>query len=244
MIYTMDTRIRFHEVGPDQKLSVTGLIDLLQDCGNFHGEDTGATLDYQYEVGQTWAVTSWNLIIDEWPKLGDRVITSTWSYKARHFLAYRNFTVKSPEGKCYVKADSQWIMLNTKDYTPVEIRQEIMDMYTTEPDAKLPDKFSGRVIRMPEGGEYLEKFEAAEYMLDANKHINNGQFVRLAAAYIPADLRFNRFSAEYVAQGHLGDMITPYRVKTDNGWRVALLQEDGKPYFKAEWEMKDNDQTG
>lgn len=239
----MDTRIRFHEVGPDKKLSLTGLIDLLQDCGNFHGEDTGATLDYQYKVGQTWAITSWNLIIYEWPELGDRVITSTWSYKARHFLAYRNFTVKSPDGKCYVKADSQWIMLNTNDFTPAKIRQDIMDMYTVEPDAKLPDRFPGRVIRMAENGEYLPEITVLEYMLDANHHINNGQFVKLAAAYVPADLKFNRFNAEYVAQGHQGDVMTPYRVKTENGWQAALLKEDGKPYFKAEWEFMNDDQT-
>jgi len=235
MIYSMNTRIRFHEVGKDKKLSLPSLIDLLQDCGNFHGEDTGASLDYQYKVGQTWAVTSWNLIIDEFPSLGDEVITSTWSYKARHFLAYRNFTVRSPEGKCYIKADSQWVMLDTEKFEPVEIRQDIMDMYTTEPDEKLPDRFPGRVIRLAEGGEKLAPFEVAEYMLDANNHINNGQFVKLAYAYIPAEFRFRRFNAEYVSQGHMGDVITPYRVRTEKGWQTALLKEDGRPYFKAEW---------
>lgn len=239
MIYRMDSRIKFHEVGEDRYLDLPSLIDLLQDCGNLHGEDNGATLDYQFRVGQAWVIVSWQLKIEDWPYLGDHVTTSTWAYRYRQFMASRNFTVKSPEGKVYVKADSQWVMLNIATQKPERVRPEIVEMYGVHPEEKLPDSFPGRVIRVAENGVTEDPIVVAPHMLDTNHHVNNGVYVRLASKYIPRDFRYNRFGAEYAAQARLGDTMIPRIARLENGWQVALMQENEKPFFVAQWEMKD-----
>lgn len=241
MVYKMDSRIKFHEIDENQYLDLPSLIDLMQDCGNLHGEDCGATIDYQYEIAkQTWVIVSWQIKINEMPKLGDYVTTSTWGYKYRQVMAGRNFTVDSPDGKNYIKADSQWVMINVDTQKPEKIRDEIIEMYTVEPDKKLPDEFPGRVIRLAAGGEEREPIEVSGYMLDANHHVNNAVFVRVASRFLPKDFKFNRFGAQYAEQAHQGEIMIPRIAKLETGWQIALLRENGKPYFVSQWEMKND----
>ncbi len=241
MIYKLDTRILYHAVGADLYLNLPGLIDLLQDCGNLHGEDCGATLKYQHEVRQTWVIVSWQLKILRWPYLGDPVTVRTWGYSYRQFMAGRNFVVETPDGECLAKADSHWVMLNLDTQKPERIRPDILEMYTVEPDAKLPDKFPGRVIRPAKEAEAMEPVTAADYMVDVNNHVNNGAYIRLASCYIPADFRFNCFGAEYLYQARKGDIMIPKVAKVEDGWQVELAKEDGNSWFRAQWEMKNDD---
>ncbi len=237
MIYKMNTRVKFHQIGLDRKLTLAGLIEMFQDCGNLHGEDTGVTLEYQDEIKQSWVISSWQLIIDEWPRLGDEVVVSTWGYYAKRFLALRNFTLTSPDGsKTYAKADSHWVMLSHETGLPVRVKPEVLDMYGLEPEeSKLPDDFPGRVIPLAENGEMKEPFEIVPYMLDANGHVNNCQYIKLARTQIREEFPYRRFGAEYVAQAHLGDVMIPRIAKLEDGWQIALLKPDGKPYLVTEW---------
>lgn len=78
-------------------------------------------------------------------------------------------------------------------------------------------------------------FEIVPYMLDANGHVNNCQYIKLARTQIREEFPYRRFGAEYVAQAHLGDVMIPRIAKLEDGWQIALLKPDGKPYLVTEW---------
>lgn len=237
MVYTIKDRIKYHQVDSNQKLDICGLLEMFQDCGALHGEDCGFSIDYQNEIGKCWVITSWQLIIDKLPRLGDEVVVSTWGYKVRQIMALRNFTLSSPDGEIFAKADTQWIMMDMNTGRPTRVPQEAADMYGMEPDMQLPDEFPGRSIKVAPEGEYKESLLVAEHMLDTNGHVNNCQYVQIARSYVPKDLKFKRFGAEYVAQAFLGDTMKP-RVSTleNGGFQVVLEQENGKPYLIAQWD--------
>lgn len=70
--------------------------------------------------------------------------------------------------------------------------------------------------------------------LDTNHHVNNGQYVRMALAYMPERMDIATIKVEYRRQALLGDLIVP-RVKSEDGKHlVALCGVDEKPYAVIE----------
>lgn len=73
--------------------------------------------------------------------------------------------------------------------------------------------------------------------LDTNGHVNNGQYVRMAMGYIPADFQIRQMRAEYKKQAVLHDRIMPVTAVSEEKtlYTVSLNAEDGKPYSIVEF---------
>ena len=69
-----------------------------------------------------------------------------------------------------------------------------------------------------------------EYHLDTNHHVNNGQYVRMATAYLPETFVIRELRVEYRSQAMLGDTIRPVRYEMPDGYLVALQDSAGKAY--------------
>ena len=63
--------------------------------------------------------------------------------------------------------------------------------------------------------------------LDTNNHVNNAQYVAFATTQLPADYKADIFRAEYKMQSKLGDILYPVVKKSDDGYIVVLIDEDG-----------------
>ena len=68
------------------------------------------------------------------------------------------------------------------------------------------EKVSRKIAVPKEGGQQQKGFQVQEYHLDTNHHVNNGQYVRMATAYLPDDFPVREMRAEYRRQAKLGDM--------------------------------------
>ena len=82
-----------------------------------------------------------------------------------------------------------------------------------------------------EAGEKKEGF----HHLDTNNHVNNAQYVAIAAAQLPADYKTNIFRAEYKMQSKLGDVLYPVVKTTDEGYIVVLNDGDGNAKLVCEF---------
>ena len=51
MPYTIESRVRYSEIGRDRGLTIPGVIDYFQDCGTFQAEDLGLGIDYMHAAG-------------------------------------------------------------------------------------------------------------------------------------------------------------------------------------------------
>ena len=78
-MYSFNARIRYSEVGEDQQLTVPGVVNYLQDCSTFQSEDLGMGVRYLSEHNRAWWLTSWQIIIDRYPILGERIVYLTSS---------------------------------------------------------------------------------------------------------------------------------------------------------------------
>ena len=69
-MYQFDSRVRYSETDEQGRLSVTGILNYLQDCSTLQSEDIGLGIEYLKKTRHAWWLSSWQIIIDRYPVLG------------------------------------------------------------------------------------------------------------------------------------------------------------------------------
>lgn len=233
-MYTFDSRIRYSEAGENGRITVNAIIDYMQDCTNFQSEDLGVGLEYHKEHQLMWVLNSWQIVIEQYPKMGDKITVGTQAYGFEKMFGYRNFLLTDAEGKCVAKANSNWVLMDLKKSRPTIVTPEIGNVYgTAEP---LEMDYAPRKIKLPENGIEKEGFIVREYHLDTNHHVNNRQYVQMATEFIAHDAVVRELRVEYRKQAVFGDQITPvvYEV-SEQEIIVSLNGEDGKPFAVVQY---------
>lgn len=228
MKYSFESRVRFSETDADGYLKYENFINYFQDCSTFQSEDLGLGVKYLRGKDLVWVVTSWQIEIIKYPKLGDRITIGTFAHEFKSFIGYRNFYMLDENGEYLAKAESMWVLLSISGGRPTKATQEQIDLYGHE--EKLDMNYKSRKIKVPNELERLESIEVNVHHLDVNQHVNNGQYVCMAVSCIPEIDRPNNIRVEYKNQAKLGDVIIPF---TD-GNVVDLRSESGDSFCVVE----------
>lgn len=232
-MYAFDSRIRYSETDSEGELTLNALLNYFQDCSTFHSEDVGLGIGYMKEIGQAWVLSSWQIVVDRYPRLGERVKIVTLPYELKGFLGYRNFAMLDEEENYLAKANSLWSLLDMTTGKPVAVNEAMHKGYGI--DEKLDMDYAPRKITVPEGGQLLEPIVVKKHHLDTNHHVNNGQYVNIAMEYLPDDFLIHQMRAEYKKQAFLDDVLYPYIVSVESGYVVSLRDEEGRPYVSVEF---------
>jgi medium-chain acyl-[acyl-carrier-protein] hydrolase len=242
MRYSFTSRIRYSETDKDTRLTFPAMMDYFQDTSTFHGEDNGLPLEELYRGSIAWVLSGWQVRIFKTLGLNDIATFTTWAYSFRGSIGLRNYTMSDRNGTLCALADTQYVLMNVDKQLPERIPRQLADGYTIEPDSHMDTGLS-RKIRIIKEETALEPFDVMEYMIDTNNHVNNSQYIKTAISFIPKDMRYNCFRAEYKKQARLGNTFYPFRSELENGVQIKFYNEEHDPYFIAEWTF-DPLQTG
>ncbi len=239
MKYEFKSRVRYSEIGENGKLTIPALINYFQDCSTFQSESIGDGLKQLKARHQAWILASWQIDLIRMPELLEEVTAATWAYEFKDFYGLRNFTLSDAKGDLAARANSVWVLFDVENQRPVKVSEEEARRY--EPQEPLEMDYSSRKIRIPKGlpAQTGEAFVVGRHHLDTNHHVNNGQYIQMAAEYLPEGFEISGIRAEYRKQARLNDHIVPtiYH-QTDmqgNTVLVSLNEEDGKPYCIVEF---------
>lgn len=232
-MYTFDSRIRYSETDSEGRLSMEALLDYFQDCSTFHSEDVGVGINYLAEHGLVWVLSSWQIVVERFPALCEKVKVGTFPYDFKGCFGYRNFCMLEEDGSCLARANTLWTLLDTEKMRPAKPTAEMLQAYRLE--EKLDMEYAPRKIAVPEGGTNKEPIEVRAQHLDTNHHVNNGQYVRMAMEFLPEGFAIRQMRAEYKKQAVLHDILCPYAVKTKNAWIISLQDGEGNIYVNVEF---------
>ncbi|MCD7836500.1 MAG: thioesterase [Lachnospiraceae bacterium] len=232
-MYTFDGRIRFSEVDRDGRLTFAALLNYFQDCSTFQSEDIGLGVNYLKERNMVWVLSSWQIVVDKYPELCERVKIGTIPYAFKGFVGYRNFAMTDMEGNYYAVANTLWSLLDLRTGKPAIPPQDMKDGYVLE--ERLPMDYAPRKIVVPEGGESCDTIVVKKHHLDTNGHVNNGQYVALAIEFLPEGFEIRQMRAEYKRQAFLDDVFYPYVAKDNGRYIISLMDDSGKPYVVVEF---------
>lgn len=232
-MYLFDGRIRFSEVDSEGKLTLKALLNYFQDCSTFQSEDLGLGVYYLKENRMVWVLSSWQIVVERYPKLCEQVKIGTAAYEFKGFVGMRNFAMITPSGEYLAKANSLWSLLDTDTGKPALPSETMKKGYGLE--EKLPMDYAPRKIVIPEGGENREPIVVKKHHLDTNYHVNNGQYVDMALEFLPDGFVIRQMRAEYKKQAFLDDVLYPYVSIKENQYVISLADTDGKPYVIVEF---------
>ncbi len=232
-MYTFDSRIRYSEIDSQGKLAMASLINYFQDCSTFQSEDLGLGVAKLKEMHMVWVLSSWQIVVERYPALGEQVTIGTLPYGLKGFLGYRNFFMMDEKGAYLARANSLWSLLDTRTNKPTGIPQIMMDGYRLE--EKLEMEYAPRRIAVAGDGVLKEPVVVRQHHLDTNHHVNNQQFIDIAMDYLPEGFTIRQVRAEYKRQAFLGDALLPRIRETVGTVCVALEDSQGSPYVVAEF---------
>lgn len=228
-MYEFNSRVRYSEIDPEGRLSLTGIINYLQDCSTFQSEAVGLGLDYLKERHQAWWLSSWQIVIDRYPVLGDEIRIGTWPYDFKDMYGYRNFYIRDREDRYMVRANSIWFLFDTLAGRPIRAGEDQIRGYGGV-EERIPMEYAPRHIALPGEFEEGSPVTVALHHLDTNRHVNNAQYVQIAREYLPENLRIAELRVEYKKAAYLGDVIVPRISRVPEGYVVALSNSAGSPH--------------
>ena len=241
-MYTYNTKVGFSQVDTDRLMRIDAITNLFQDVTCFQGEDIGNGFALLEPRHQAWILNSWQIEVKRFPAFNEPITVGTFPTSFRSFIGNRNFVIQDADGETIVMAGSIWTFMDMAKMRPAKVDEEFISKYTLE--EPLPMDYSARKILLP-GEEDIQNWDVSEkegikvqeYHLDSNMHVNNGQYVQIASAYLPRDVRYNRLRVEYRNQARLGDVMAPVVYVKDDTCIVSLCDADGKPYAVVEASM-------
>lgn len=235
-MYTADGRIRYSEVGTDRKLTMESLLDYYQDVATFQTEDLGIGIEYMMNLQYAWLLSSWQVVINRYPSVGEKIRTSTIPYEWKGLLGYRNFLMETEDGEVLSYANSIWVFMDMKKGMPARIPQDILDKFKL--CERYPMECGSRKIKVPEGGTTMEPIIVKQHHLDTNDHVNNGQYVKMALDFVPKDKTVYQMRADYRMSAKLDDVMMPVVTSEEDKYTICLKADNGDSFCTVEFRTK------
>ena len=187
MNYSFNSRVRYSETGENGKLTLPGVLNYFQDCCTFHAESVGLGGDVLKARDRAWVLSSWQVIVDEYPAMGTEIRITTAPYDFKGFMGMRNFTIETMDGKKLAWANSNWTHLAISTGIPVRLTPADTDNYIL--GEKLEMDYAPRKIKLPDDMTSQESFTVQKHHLDTNHHVNNCQYICMAEDFLPEDFK-------------------------------------------------------
>ncbi len=227
-MYSFESRVRFSEVNEKRELTLVSMCDYFQDASTFHSEQCGCGFDFLQPRNMAWMVLAWQVQVLRRPVLGEKIVSCTWPYAFKAFYGYRNYALKDGQGRYLAKANSVWALIDVTTGHPVKVLPEYISGFDPEPRLDMPEY--PRKIQAPKDGIRQEAFPVVRSQLDTNHHVNNGQYIQMAEAYLPEDFEPGFLRVEYRKQARLHDIIAPLVHMENDTYTVSLCDTERKPY--------------
>lgn len=235
-MYTFESRVRFSEIDHTEMLTLPSLVNYFQDCSTFQSEDIGLGIDVLKGQGKAWILSSWQILVNRYPKIGERIQISTWATGFEGLYGTRNFQVKDAQGRVTAYANSIWVFMDIKKGRPVRPAQEDVANYCPEPPLDM--EYAPRKIAVPKEVKEKGHFPVLRSQIDTNEHVNNCQYIQMAVEVMPECERAGQIRVEYKKSAVLGDEIYPKTAVEEDRKVVELCGADGKPFAVIEFKEK------
>ncbi|MCL2865683.1 MAG: thioesterase [Lachnospiraceae bacterium] len=235
-MYTFDSKVRYSEIDTDGKLSLLSLVSYFQDCSNFQSTELGMDVEALKANNRAWVLAGWQIEIDCYPKLGEKIKVGTFATGVNGLYAHRNFVMYDHAGALLAKADSIWVLLDLGSGRPIRPTEADVAAYGIFQALEMRDE--GKKIKKAAKLETLPTFTVKKKYLDTHKHVNNVKYIEMALDYISEDMDVRQLRVEYKKSALYGDVVFP-KVAEESHRTVVELCDGKRAYAVLEFQAKE-----
>ena len=236
-MYRMQNRIRYSECGIDNKLTLADMINYFQDCSSENSELLGVGVEYMKERQKAWVLNTWQVEIERYPSCSEDIMVETWATGFKGILGPRDFCMKTQDGEILARATTLWVFVDAITGRPTKPEERDITPYVMGEPQEM-EKVS-RKIALPEEAVMVDTFPVRKYHIDTNHHVNNAQYIQIAAEVLPEGFRVNKLRAEYKKAAVLGDDIVLKYAREEDRIVAILCDKEDTVYVVVEFRGED-----
>ena len=210
-------------------LNLKSLIKYLQDAAGEHSDLAGYGISNIEKTHLAWLVLNWKVKMISHPHYNEEITIKTWARRLEKVYSYRDFEILDSNNNLFAIASSKWLLVDSNTKKIKHITEDIVNSYGLNNKAVFNVNLDEKP-KVPENNSLNFTYKVQRRDIDTNHHVNNGQYVRMATAYLPDDFPVREMRAEYRRQAKLGDMIQPMRYEMEDGYLVVLQDPEGQVY--------------
>lgn len=236
-MYEISVRVRFSDIGSNNKLRLYELPKYFQDSSIEHSESLGIGIPYLVPRNLAWLLTSWQIDIQRLPEYDETLIIRTWPYEFRGAFGYRNYEMVTKNGESLVKAYAIWLHTDIVQMKPVKTLEEEVEKYGIE--ERIDMEYTPRKIALPAQMEMVDRVPVNRHLADMYQHMNNAMYVDIASDYISQSGEVKRIRVDYRKQVKVGDILVVKRAWDENRCYVAFYDEKDEMHVSTEFILAD-----
>ena len=193
LVWRRELAVRVVDVGPDERLRPTALIDLFQEEAGHQARAFGLeTFALPARGGGapglgTWVLSRLAVEVSRWPAALEPLALSTWPSHYDGLRASRDFALHDAAGVRVARATSAWFVLDLARRRPTRLPPEVL-RFGPPPDQPRALAW-GAAPEAPRTRETSSTFAVRWADLDRVGHANNARYAEWALEAVPDGLR-------------------------------------------------------
>ena len=235
-MYTFETMISYSAVDRNGNLPLYGILNLLQDCTNMQSSSIGMGVEHMKQVNKGWILVSYKISLKKKLRYGEKVRVGTAASSFSSFYGDRKFQIESLDGEKLVEADSIWVLMDMETRHPIRVSEEERNGYVIEEG--INDLKADRKIKFSSEREKVGEFKVLKTYIDNNGHMNNADYLRVAAEFVPADFEYYEVDIIYNKEAMEGEMMTAYLHREENEIEITFEDKDENVLAKVRLQNK------
>ncbi|MEA2067486.1 MAG: thioesterase [Thermotogota bacterium] len=220
-------RVRYHEIDKNWKLTLKSILNYFNDVVTLENKNNPQRRKYLQASDLNWLLLKWHIKLNgQQPIFGDTITARTWPHAMDRYYAYRKFDL-SFNNETIVKANSLWLLIDSKKKKPVRINSKLTNFYKLSGKEK-PISFASDNIN--KSNKYSHKeFIAIDSDIDTNQHVNNVVYIRWILDSLPEltyrNYSLNEVTISYKKEVLVNECVTVSSYSEKKGQQLNLYHE-------------------
>ena len=135
MIYKKQFEIGLKDIGKNNEITNTALLERLENIAAYHSDSAGYGVNTVEQTKVTWVLLEWKLQVIKRPKYGQKINIDTWSRYTNKCYSYRDFEVYDENKQLCAIATSKWLLINVEKNKIAKVEESLIAwniLYNTE----------------------------------------------------------------------------------------------------------------
>ena len=229
-IYTYNSKVRYSDVGKDNKLTLKALTNMLQEAAISHSNTVGFGINNVESTHLAWLLLNWKIQIFAHPKCEEELIIKTWPKVFDKLYSYRDFEVYDTKNNLIAIASSKWFAIDNETKKIKKITPEISGPYGKPVEKSVFTNPFKEKINAPENLHLNFNYTIQRRDIDTNGHVNNVNYIDYAFETLDENvfnnITFNNLEIVYKKEIKLKENIKCYYSFVDNKHIITIKSED------------------
>ncbi|MCI4667289.1 MAG: thioesterase [Bacteroidia bacterium] len=218
-------RIRPHHVGPNRKITVPSLIDMMHIVAWDNAELLGASVYDLHNEGITWAMIKYRLEVHQYPDHNEDLTIESYPSGNDRTFVYRDYRAFNQKNELVAEAASTWLVMDLTSRKMTTLRDYMEPLVQVPPGREPLPRANQRLRPLKEIGASAE-FPVSWHELDPNHHVSNTHYFRWA---------LEAFGEKWLDSRQLQSIEVHFKAETHAGDRVkSSYHQKGKSEFLHE----------